>query len=95
MRTGIKLTSVTVVNSKEVSDNLVSRILDIENGSMRILHADTPSLHFGDGIKDGSVAARRRGLLRDGLGKSLTHFEGLRSSLRCSGQAADRQKWML
>lgn len=62
-----QLTSMTVEYTEEVTNNVTTRTLDVEDGGVRIFHADSPALHLGDGVEDGGVAVRRRGLLRDGL----------------------------
>ena len=67
---------MAIVDAKKVADDLVGSILDVENGSVRVFHADSPSLHLGDGIEDRIIAAGGGGLLRDGLGESLTHVAG-------------------
>lgn len=64
---------MAIVNTEEVSDDLISSILNVEDGSVRILHTDSPSLHFRDGIEYRVIAARRGGLFRDGLRECLTH----------------------
>lgn len=68
------LTSVTVVDRKEAPARSALAILDVDDGGVRILHADTPSLHVRDGKADRVILASDDMLFRDGLGESLTHF---------------------
>lgn len=70
------LTSMTIKNTEKVADNVTGGVLNVEDGGVGVLHANTPSLHLRDCVEDGVIAARRRGLLRDGLRECLTHVVG-------------------
>lgn len=82
-----RLTSVAIVDTKKVSNDLILAVLHVEDSTMRVFHADSPALHLGDSVQDGVIAAGRRGLLRDGLRECLTHLvvvEQLSRTVRCS-----------
>lgn len=70
---------MTVKDTKEVADDIPGSTLNVKDGGVSILHADSPSLHLGNGVKHRGIAARRRGLLRDGLRECLTHLVEERS----------------
>lgn len=65
---------MTIKDTKEVADDIAGSVLDAKDGGVSILHADSPSLHLGDCVENRVIAARRRGLLRDGLRECLTHL---------------------